>query len=176
MKKYLAVSGLLFVAVLATWIAFRLAPETWAMVAGIVFGVVASLPMCAIVVLLLLRGRTPERAPAGPPYYTPPVVLPADPRGYAAFRPPAEDPRFGHPLPPGAPYPAWDKPTAAPPRPFVDRTAPVYQPPTRRWADGDDPAYNRVDADAWDVQDDGAYPAWEPSAQPAPRGARILGY
>jgi hypothetical protein len=184
MKKFLALMAMLFVSVLAIWVAYRLAPETWAMIAGVVFGILASLPMCGIVVLLLLRcnRREPDR-PVETTYYQagpPRVILNAEPAPYASFAPPYPERGPARRLPAGPAYqPAPARP-AAPQRTFVDHAQPSYDyAPPREWAPepepwmGDDAS--EVDNAGWDVPAE-PYAAWE---DPAPRGStrpRILGH
>jgi len=175
MKEFLAAMAMLFVCVLAIWVAFRLAPETWAMIAGVVFGLLASLPMCGIVVMLLLRGQRREQPPTEPRYYPPPpiVLLNPDPAGYGQFAPPDLAPAE-YQLPPGHRYPVRRPAPQRPPRAFVDRAAAPYPAPEPApWRD--DNAYELVEADAWDAPA-GEYPAWESPAPPDARNARILGY
>jgi len=170
MKQFLAAMAMLFVSVLAIWVGFRLAPETWAMIAGVVFGLLASLPMGAVVVILLRRARPP--APAAPIYYYPAApgfqVIDAAPAGYGLAPP---DPRHGAVLPsPGA-----GRPVA--PRRFVDRAAGIRA--TAGYGAAADPAAARDsgflaegETAPWD-RDGGDPAAWE--RQPAPRPPRILG-
>jgi hypothetical protein len=187
MKRFVAGMAVLFVTVLAVWVAFRLAPETWAVLAGIIFGLIAALPMCAIAVILLLRGQGAERHSAEPKGYPPQqpiVVLNADPNAYGNYVLPPQAPPYGYQLPPGVPYPA-SRPApvrAAPPRGFVDRSqvayrgyAPAPAPEwegAEQWVDGD--AYEVDDRAAWDAQAE-PYGQWERPAPPSPRNARILG-
>ena len=187
MKRFVAGMVMLFVVVLAIWAAFRLAPETWAVLAGIVFGLIAALPMCAIALVLLLRGHGADRRPAEPAYYPPQqpiVVLNADPNAYGSYTLP---PGYGyeHRLPPGV-YPAQQRPAPArpaPPRGFVDRTQAPYQgyapAPSHGWEAAEEPwiegqAYEIEDQAAWDAQAE-SYGAWQRPPPPAPRNARILG-
>jgi hypothetical protein len=184
MKKFLALMAMLFVSVLAIWVAYRLAPETWAMIAGIVFGVVASLPMCGIVVLLLLRGnrREPER-PVETTYYQagpPRVILNAEPAPYASFAPYGPERGPVRRLPAGPAYQPAPARAAAPPRTFVDHAQPSYDyAPARDWAPEPEPWMGE---DASEMDDTGGdappapYAAWE---DPAPHGSgrpRILGH
>ena len=184
MKKFLALMAMLFVSVLAIWVAYRLAPETWAMIAGIVFGVVASLPMCAIVVLLLLRGnrREPER-PVETTYYQagpPRVILNAEPAPYASFAPYGPERGPVRRLPAGPAYqPAPARP-AAPPRTFVDHAQASYDyAPAPAWTPEPEPLMAEDDYEmegaGWDAPTQ-PYSAWE---DPAPHGSgrpRILGH
>ncbi len=187
MKRFLAAMTMLFVTVMATWVAFRLAPETWAMIAGVVFGLVAALPMCAIVVILLLRGQSaPQRAPQEPVYAPPPsyVVLNAEPGPYGGYVVAPETARYERRLPapayPARPAPAPARPAAgraAAPRTFVDRTDTAY-PTGPTWeataeADAWEPAYAAPEYEYEDAAE--PYRTWEQPAAPAARGARILG-
>ena len=72
LKYFLATLAGLCTLTLTGIVAFRLAPETWAMIAGVIFGVVAALPMCAVVAMLL------RRQPAAPPVQ-PIQPMPAQP-------------------------------------------------------------------------------------------------
>jgi hypothetical protein len=72
-KRFVAGLTILGVMIISVIVAFRLAPETWAVMAGIIFGVVAALPMCAIVVLLLRQRPVAPPAPPAPP--PPPQII-----------------------------------------------------------------------------------------------------
>jgi hypothetical protein len=163
MKQFLALMALLFVAVLAVAVAYRLAPETWAMIAGVVFGILASLPMTGIVFLLLRREQRAAR-PAEPAYYAPQprVLLDAEPLAYAPAGRRLPDARYY--LPP-APY----VPPAANAKLNTQNATPVAPPAWDHWGpDGD-----AVEPPPpWET-DGGEYAAWETA--PPPRGARILG-
>ncbi len=169
MKTFLAAMAMLFTTVLAIWVAFRLAPETWAMMAGVVFGLPASLPMFGLVVLLLLRGRSRAEAAPTPPGYYPPQPYTVPP-GYAPYAPLPAPTAEGYYLPPGyvQPYSAALQSSAAP-RAFVDRAQAPYAPPAA-WIEGE--AYE-VDEPAWD-QPTAPYPVVERPARR--REARILGW
>jgi hypothetical protein len=168
MKQFLALMALLFVAVLAIWVAMRLAPETWAMMAGVIFGILASLPMAAIVFLLLRREQRAAR-PAETGYYAPRprVLLDAEPLAYPPgerrlpdaryYLPPAPPRRAARPDADTAPY------AYAPARP-----APPAPPAWDHWG----PDGNAEATAPWET-DGGEYAAWETA--PRPRGARILG-
>ena len=111
MKRFLALLVIVAVGTVSLVVAFRLAPETWAVIAGILFGVVAALPMCVIVVLLL------RQRPAVPP---PAEVAPPAPQIIMLHPGAAADPRCGyvHPaqmqqLPPGMPSYPWPAPPSA---------------------------------------------------------------
>lgn len=109
-KRFVAGLAILGVVIISVIVAFRLAPETWAVLAGIVFGVVAALPMCAIVVLLL------RQRPAPPPGQQP--VTPAQPQIILMHPGVAADPRYMAQLPAApmlpAPPPAYAWPMPAP--------------------------------------------------------------
>lgn len=163
MKQFLALMALLFVAVLAIWVAYRLAPETWAMMAGVVFGILASLPMTGIVFLLLRREQRAAR-PVEPAYYAPRprVLLDAEPLAYAPGDRGLPDPRYY--LPP-APYVA----PAANSKLNTQHSSLVPPPAWDHWG----PDGEAADPPApWET-DGGEYAAWETA--PPPRGARILG-
>ena len=74
MKRFLAGLVILAVLTISVIVAFRLAPETWAMIAGVIFGVIAALPMCAVVMMMLRqRPAPPPVQPVAPPQ--PPQVI-----------------------------------------------------------------------------------------------------
>ncbi|MDQ2807208.1 MAG: hypothetical protein M3Z04_09915 [Chloroflexota bacterium] len=176
MKTFLAAMAMLFTTVLAIWVAFRLAPETWAMMAGVVFGLLASLPMFGIVALLLLRGnrRPAEPVAVAPPIYYPPQPY-ALPPSYAPYAPlPAAPEGYYLPAPAHAPPRSAPLQTVAAPRAYIDRTPAPYAPaPAYPW-DAAPPAWIESAADPADE------PEWDAPAQyPAParrREARILGH
>ena len=72
LKRLAAILAILAVLTISTIVAFRLAPETWAVLVGILFGLVATLPMCAIVVLMLRQHPAP---PPAPPLPVPPPQI-----------------------------------------------------------------------------------------------------
>ena len=138
-KRFVAGLAILGVVIISVIIAFRLAPETWAVLAGIVFGVVAALPMCAIVVLLLRQRPAPPPAPPVTP--TQPQIIMLHP-GMAA------DPRYmaqmpAAPMLPAPPAYAWPMPAPGPRQ--------AAAPP--EWLDAE-------------PEDDGA--AWEPAPYATP--------
>ncbi|MGI8586565.1 MAG: hypothetical protein ACR2M0_02615 [Chloroflexia bacterium] len=150
MKQFVLAMTILFVSVMGIWAAYRLSPETWAMIAGVVFGLLASLPMCGIVMMLLMRGQRHDSAgrPPEPVYYPPQQPM------------------------------IWVQPRPMPiaSRTFVDRApAPYpYQPP-QPWADAPQEwvaaeAYDASDGYAWEAQ----APAWEQPSRS--RDPRILGH
>src|SRR5689334_5989452 len=72
-KRFVAGLAILGVVIISVIVAFRLAPETWAVLAGIIFGLVAALPMCVIVVLLVRQRPAPPPAPPVTPQ--PPQII-----------------------------------------------------------------------------------------------------
>lgn len=84
MLKYLAVVGALCAVALTVTVALMIGPTTWAVLLGIVFGGLASLPMLFVVVLLLRRPPAPPPPGWGypPPGYTVPAATPTQ-RGVA---------------------------------------------------------------------------------------------
>ena len=108
-KRFVAGLAIVGVVIISVIVAFRLAPETWAVLAGIVFGVVAALPMCVIVVLLL------RQRPAPPPA---PPVAPPQPQIIMLHPGVAADPRYMAQMPAApmlpAPSPAYNWPMPAP--------------------------------------------------------------
>ncbi|HUS15676.1 MAG TPA: hypothetical protein VM536_11745 [Chloroflexia bacterium] len=163
MKKFVLAMAMLFVCVLAIWVAFRLASETWAMIAGVVFGLLASLPMCGVVLVMLMRGSKPQPAP--PVYHYTPYGLPPQEQVPPGYRPSFEATPAGYYLPAG-PAPVRAARPAAP-RTFVEPIPYRYQGPPDLDAD----SYDVDDADGWDVPEPAS---WEPPARP--RQARILGH
>lgn len=138
MKRFLALLVILAVLTISVIVAFRLAPETWAMIAGVIFGVVAALPMCAVVIMMLRqRPAAPPPQPLAPP--PPPQVIMLHTGG------PVQYPYAGQAPPPQAmlplPNPAYYQ---APPQRLVQYAASaewdegevedeiVYRPPTPR--------------------------------------------
>lgn len=123
MKKYFAIVGAICAVSLTVVVAFRIAPEAWAVIAGILFGGLASLPM-GFIALMLLR-RQPVAPIAQQPSYQPqPQVIivrePALPRrqqqNYIPAAPPAyqyededyvEGDYYEYEQPAAAPRPAY---------------------------------------------------------------------
>jgi hypothetical protein len=134
-KRFFAGLVILAVLTVSVIVAFRLAPETWAMIAGVIFGVIAALPMCAVVMMLLRQRPAPPPAqPLTPPQ--PPQVIMLHPGV------PMQYPYAGQAAPPQAmlpmPTPAYYQ--APPARPVQYAAADwddgeaeaeiVYRPPT----------------------------------------------
>jgi hypothetical protein len=151
-KTFVALLAILGVLTISVIVAFRLAPETWAMVAGVIFGVVAALPMCAIVVLLLRQRPAP-----------PPVQQPAPPQPQIILLHPG--------MPAGMTYPAQ-----AAPQQMLPPGPPVYGwPPARTQAR---PAPQPAEWTVGELVEDGEAEAWYPAAPrraAAPPAYRILG-
>ncbi len=147
-KRFLAGLVILAVLTVSAIVAFRLAPETWAMIAGVIFGVIAALPMCAVVMMLLRQRPAPPPAqPLAPP--PPPQVIMLHP-GVSMQYPYAGQAPPQHMLP--VPNPGYYQ---APP-PAYQAQAPYAAP-----AEWDDQG----------IEDEVAY-----HAAPAPRASyRILG-
>src|SRR5207248_2652623 len=140
---FLATLTVLCTLTLTGIVAFRLAPETWAMIAGVVFGLVAALPMCAIVVLLI------RRQPVAPP-----PAPPVQPQAYAP-------PQFILLHPGGPTVRAYGGQVVAPQR--------MFAPPTYAAWDADGERADGATNDGyWDGSDAYAAPEW--TAPALPRG------
>lgn len=147
MKQFLALLMILGVLTISVIVAFRLAPETWAMVAGVIFGVVAALPMCAVVIMML-RQRPAPPPPQVMPTPQPPQVILLHPGGPLPYPYAGQAPAPQAMLP--MPNPAYYQ---APPAPPAQYAAPA------EWPD-------------LDAEDEAEY--WAPAAAPKP-SYRILG-
>jgi hypothetical protein len=147
LKRFLALLIILAVLTVSVIVAFRLAPETWAMVAGVIFGVVAALPMCAVVIMMI------RQRPAPPP---PQVMAPPPPPQVILLH-------SGGPMQ----YPYAGQP--APPQHMLPRPNPVYyQAPPPAPA----PYAAQAEWEDLDAEEEAEY--WAPPA--APRASyRILG-
>lgn len=71
-KKYMAIVGGVCAVTLTLVVALRIAPEAWAVIAGILFGGLASVPMCFIAYMLVRRQSV---APTQPAYPQQPQVI-----------------------------------------------------------------------------------------------------
>ena len=146
LKQFFALLIILAVLTVSVIVAFRLAPETWAMIAGVIFGVVAALPMCAVVIMML------RQRPAPPP----PQVMPTPPPPQIIL------------LQPGGPLPYPYAGQAPPPQHMLPQPNPAYYPapppPPARYA-------ARPEWDDLDAEEETEY-----RAPPAPKASyRILG-
>ena len=93
MKKFLFVTGVTFVVVMAVVIGLRLSPDAMAVIIGIICGVLASIPTSVIFVWVLRqRDKQTEEMGYGPGRYGhyPPVVVVngQNPNGYSNSAPP----------------------------------------------------------------------------------------
>ena len=162
LKYFLATLVVLCTLTLTGIVAFRLAPETWAMIAGVVFGVVAALPMCAVVIMLLRRQPTaPPMQPMQPlATMPPPQIIMLHP----GVPPVASDGRWtmgdGQWAQPGGPTRAQRQLPAA--------AGYAWQPPAQAAWEGEDWAEA-------EFADEGAEWAGEAYAAPARPAYRILG-
>ncbi|PZS00104.1 MAG: hypothetical protein DLM69_06755 [Candidatus Chloroheliales bacterium] len=131
LKKYIAIIGALCAISLTVVVALRIAPEAWAVIAGIFFGGLASVPMCFIALMLL---RRQPLAPMQPSAYQPqPQVIimrePALPRRQPqSYIPPAPQPQYHDEDYVEGDYQEYEQP-AATPRP-AHGTQVVNQQPT----------------------------------------------
>jgi len=162
LKHFVATLAVLCVLTLTGIVAFRLAPETWAMIAGVIFGVVAALPMCAVVIMML---RRPAAAPppVQPIQQQPPAPLPGPPQIILLH------PGIPVGMPYGGPVPALRRMLAAP-------TYAWAQPPTPAWeGEGEWASDEGLDEGDWGAPDPYAAPQWSAPAPPRGRGYRVLG-
>jgi hypothetical protein len=74
MKKYIAIVSALCAVSLTVVVALRIAPEAWAVIAGIFFGGLASVPMCFIALMLLRHQPVASNQPQ-PTYHPQPQVI-----------------------------------------------------------------------------------------------------
>ncbi len=74
MKKYIALVGVLCAISLTVVVALRIEPGAWAVIAGIFFGGLASVPMCFIA-LMLLRHQAVAPVQQQPRYQPQPQVI-----------------------------------------------------------------------------------------------------
>ncbi len=76
MKKFVGVGILVFTAVLAITVGYRMSADAMAVVIGVVVGVLASIPMSAVILIITQRQRREEaEARWTPQRQTPPVVV-----------------------------------------------------------------------------------------------------
>jgi len=76
LKKLLGVGILVFTAVLAVTVGYRMSADAMAVVIGVVVGVLASIPMSALILIVTQRQRHAEsEARWTPQRQTPPVVV-----------------------------------------------------------------------------------------------------
>jgi len=132
LKKYMAIVGALCAVSLTVVVALRIAPEAWAVIAGIFFGGLASVPMCFIA-LMLLRHQSLAPMQQRPTYQPQPQVIimrePALPRRQPqSYIPPAPQPQYQDEDYVEGDYHEYEQPTAAP-RP-AHGTQVVNQQPT----------------------------------------------
>ena len=109
MNRLAALAALAFSITLALFIGYRLNDQSLAVITGAVIGVVASMPMTAVVLWLTLRNREPRhRGYAPPPAYAPreePRMIVIQPQPYTSqYAPMAASPYLNAPMPLAAPY------------------------------------------------------------------------